>query len=78
MAELDRRNAIVASKPAPYDQRACGLDAGVFVEFLCDTTRAATNLIFSGTMKKYPRITVAWAIMVHGKRYNEPKLLMGA
>jgi hypothetical protein len=29
-------------------------------------------------MKKYPRITVAWAIMVHGKRYNEPKLLMGA
>lgn len=45
-----------ASKPAPYDQRACGFDAGVFVEFLCDTTRAATNLIFSGTMKKYPRI----------------------
>lgn len=29
---------------------------GFLIEFLCDTTRAAVNLILTGTLEKYPRI----------------------
>ncbi|MGC4011993.1 MAG: amidohydrolase family protein [Pseudomonas sp.] len=36
---------------------------GFLVEFLCDTTRAAVNLILTGTLEKYPRIR--W-ILAHG------------
>lgn len=58
MAELDRRAAVVFVHPnvhATSEQLGLGLPA-FFVEFLCDTTRAATNLIVTGTMEKYPRI----------------------
>ncbi|MBN8847962.1 MULTISPECIES: amidohydrolase family protein [unclassified Sphingomonas] len=58
MAELDRRDAVVFVHPNLHaTSEALGLDLpGFFVEFLCDTTRAAANLIFSGRLHRYPRI----------------------
>lgn len=58
MAELDRRAAVVFVHPNLHETSTeLGLPApGFLVEFLCDTTRAATNLILSGTVEKYPRI----------------------
>lgn len=58
MAELNRRRAIVFVHPNihPTSQQI-GLDIpGFFVEFLCDTSRATTNLIFSGALERYPDI----------------------
>lgn len=58
MAELDRRKAIVFVHPNLHpttDQ--IGLKIPEFImEFLCDTTRAALNLILSGRAEKYPSI----------------------
>lgn len=58
MAELDRRKAIVFEHPNlhPSTPQIEMQIPGFLVEFLCDTTRAATNLIFSGTLDKYPDI----------------------
>ncbi|MGT2509370.1 amidohydrolase family protein [Cupriavidus basilensis] len=58
MAELDRRSAVVFVHPNLHRTSAeLGLATpGFLVEFLCDTTRAATNLIFSGTLERYPHI----------------------
>jgi 6-methylsalicylate decarboxylase len=58
MAELDRRAATVFVHPSVHaSSAALGLEAPEFiVEFLCDTTRAAVNLILTGTMERYPRI----------------------
>ncbi len=58
MAELDRRETIVFVHPnihATSEQLGLGAP-GFLLEFLCDTTRAAVNLILTGTMEKYPRI----------------------
>jgi predicted TIM-barrel fold metal-dependent hydrolase len=58
MAELDRRETVVFVHPnihATSDQLGLGAP-GFLVEFLCDTTRAAVNLILTGTVEKYPRI----------------------
>ena len=58
MAELDRRAAIVFVHPNLHpttDQ--IGLATPHFmVEFLCDTTRAAVNLILTGTLDRFPNI----------------------
>ncbi|MFJ3056213.1 amidohydrolase family protein [Herbaspirillum sp. NPDC087042] len=58
MAELDRRQATVFLHPNLHaSSEQLGLVApGFFMEFLCDTTRAALNLIFTGTMERYPGI----------------------
>ncbi|WP_342659220.1 amidohydrolase (plasmid) [Sphingomonas sp. NY01] len=58
MAELDRRKAIVFVHPNIHPtSEQLGLQIpGFFVEFLCDTTRAATNMMFNGTLKKYRNI----------------------
>jgi predicted TIM-barrel fold metal-dependent hydrolase len=58
MAELNRRQAIVFIHPNLHTTTdAIGLDMpGFLMEFLCDTTRAACNLMFSGTLEKYPKI----------------------
>lgn len=58
MAELDRRHATVFVQPNvhPSSQQ---LDLGTppfLVETACDTTRAAVNLIFTGTLERYPHI----------------------
>ncbi|WHA43932.1 amidohydrolase family protein [Agrobacterium larrymoorei] len=59
MHELDQRSAIVLVHPNMHQtSEALPLKSpGFLLEFLCDTTRAATNLIMTGTMEKYPRIT---------------------
>ena len=58
MAELDRRRATVFVHPNLHRTTSqIGLTTPQFlVEFLCDTTRAAVNVIFSGTMERYPAI----------------------
>jgi predicted TIM-barrel fold metal-dependent hydrolase len=58
MAELDRRRAVVFVHPNMHKTSTeLGLPApGFLVEFVCDTTRAAVNLILTGTVEKYPRI----------------------
>lgn len=58
MAELDRRGATVFVHPNIHaTSEQLGLGTPHFmVEFLCDTTRAAVNLILSGSMEKYPHI----------------------
>lgn len=58
MRELNRRKAIVFVHPNIHrTSTELGLDIpGFFVEFLCDTTRATTNLVFSGTLERYPDI----------------------
>ncbi|MBD9516454.1 amidohydrolase family protein [Pseudomonas sp. PDM22] len=65
MAELDRRAAIVFVHPNMHESsEKLGIAApGFLVEFLCDTTRAAVNLILTGTLEKYPRIR--W-VLAHG------------
>lgn len=58
MAELDRRHATVFIHPNLHaTSTTLNLDTpGFLVEFLCDTTRAATNLVLSGTTTRYPNI----------------------
>lgn len=59
MAELDRRSARIFVHPnihATSDQLGLGAP-GFLLEFLCDTTRAAVNLILTGTLERYSRIT---------------------
>lgn len=58
MAELDRREALVFVHPNLHATTPqLGLDMpGFLLEFLCDTTRAAANLILSGVTERHPRI----------------------
>jgi len=58
MAELDRRKAVVFVHPNLHaTSTQLGLGApGFLIEFLCDTTRAALNLVLSGTMERFPGI----------------------
>lgn len=59
MKELDKRNAVVFIHPsaAQADQNRpyyCQID--FLLEFTFNTTRAAANLVLSGTMDRYPNI----------------------
>ncbi|TGL49520.1 amidohydrolase [Leptospira wolffii] len=58
MSELDQRSATVFVHPDIHpSSETLGLKTpGFILEFLCDTTRAAVNLIYTGTLEKYPRI----------------------
>jgi 6-methylsalicylate decarboxylase len=58
MYELNKRSAVVFVHPNINDSsKGLNLVAPEFVvEFLCDTTRAALNLILTGTKEKYPQI----------------------
>lgn len=58
MAELDRRKTVVFVHPNMHaTSTTIGLSApGFLLEFLPDTTRAALNLITSGTLENYPNI----------------------
>lgn len=58
MAELDQREAIVFVHPNIHaSSKGLELVAPAFVlEFLCDTTRAALNLVLRGVTERYPRI----------------------
>ncbi|WIE49845.1 amidohydrolase family protein [Pseudomonas sp. GM17] len=58
MAELDRRRTVVLVHPNMHQSSEnIGLQTpGFLIEFLCDTTRAAVNLILGGAMERYPGI----------------------
>lgn len=58
MAELNARHAVVFVHPNLHaTSRQLGLAApGWLLEFPCDTTRAALNLIVTGTLERFPRI----------------------
>ncbi|WP_244507277.1 hypothetical protein [Pseudomonas panipatensis] len=68
MAELERRQATVFVHPNMHaTSEQIGLQTpGFLIEFLCDTTRAAVNLILSGTLERYPRIR--WMRTACGRR----------
>lgn len=65
MDELNRRDTLVFVHPNLHKtSEELDMQApGFLVEFLCDTTRAAVNLMLTGTLEKYPRIR--W-ILAHG------------
>ncbi|MGI0549939.1 amidohydrolase family protein [Pseudomonas aeruginosa] len=65
MAELDRRAAVVFVHPNLHQtSEQLGMQApGFLIEFLCDTTRAAVNLILTGSLERFPRIR--W-VLAHG------------
>ncbi len=58
MSELDRRKSVVFVHPNLHaSSMQTGLDMpGFLLEFVCDTTRAAVNLILSGTIARHPNI----------------------
>jgi len=57
-AELNRRKAVTFIHPTvPVTSRALDLALpGALIEFVFDTTRAVANLIYSGTLERYPDI----------------------
>jgi predicted TIM-barrel fold metal-dependent hydrolase len=59
-AELNRRKTVAFVHPTvhPSSQRLKLDLPGALVEFVFDTTRAATNLIYSGTMERYPDLRI--------------------
>jgi predicted TIM-barrel fold metal-dependent hydrolase len=63
--ELNRRKAVVFIHPTHCEApKETNLHAPPFVvEYVFDTTRAIVNLIFTGTLKRYPDIRV---IVAHG------------
>ena len=64
MAELDRRNATVLVHPtAPTPETKLPNVSTPAIEYTFDTTRAVTNLIFTGAAKKYPNTNL---IFSHG------------
>ena len=58
MSELNRRETTVFVHPNLHEtSETLSINTpGFMVEFLCDTTRAAVNLVLTGTIEKYPRI----------------------
>lgn len=59
-AELDRRSAVLflhPTSPACFDAVGLGRPAPI-IEFPIDTARTVTDLIFSGTLTRYPNIKV--------------------
>jgi len=93
-SELDRRHAVVLLHPtAPPSSPHAKLDIpGPVLEFVFDTTRAVANLIYSGTLDRYPNVRVivshaggtapflAWRIgagwMLPGVRQRAPQGVM--
>jgi 6-methylsalicylate decarboxylase len=63
MGELDQRAAVVFVHPAlhPSSRQLTLRWPGFMMEYLFDTTRAAVNLAFGGTMEKYPRVRIVLA-----------------
>ena len=59
LAELDRRHATVFVHPdTPAFHETCGLPFSASVlEFMFDSTRAITSLIYSGLRRRYPNFT---------------------
>jgi predicted TIM-barrel fold metal-dependent hydrolase len=60
MAELDRRNVVTFVHPVvPKTSESIRLDVpGFAAEFVFDTTRAAINLIWTGTLERRPNLRI--------------------
>jgi predicted TIM-barrel fold metal-dependent hydrolase len=61
--ELNRRKAVLYLHPTdtPGDQNLRPQWPPYIVEFVCETTRAVSDLIYSGTMERYPDISIILA-----------------
>ncbi len=57
-AELNRRRAVVLVHPMDLPQGSAPDVPSVFADYLLDTTRAAINLITSGTLTRYPHVPI--------------------
>jgi predicted TIM-barrel fold metal-dependent hydrolase len=59
-SELDRRHGVVLVHPTtPPSSAHVQLDIpGPVLEFVFDTTRAVANLIYSGTLERYPNVRI--------------------
>jgi predicted TIM-barrel fold metal-dependent hydrolase len=59
-AELNRRKAVMFIHPTiPPSSRLLDMALpAALIEFVFDTTRAVTNLIFSGTLERYPDVKI--------------------
>jgi predicted TIM-barrel fold metal-dependent hydrolase len=58
-AELDRRRAVVFVHPTLAKGAVADLPIpGAIYEFVFDTTRAVANLIYSGTLERYPNVSI--------------------
>jgi predicted TIM-barrel fold metal-dependent hydrolase len=57
-AELNRRQAVVLVHPLDLPQGSAPGVPSVFADYLLDTTRAAINLITSGTLARYPHVSI--------------------
>ena len=63
MEELDHRNAVVFVHPGPLPGPPVkGIHPSI-EDFLLDTTRAATNLVYNGIPRRFPRLRI---ILAHG------------
>jgi 6-methylsalicylate decarboxylase len=56
--ELNRRRAVVLVHPLDLPQGSAPGVPSVFADYLLDTTRAAVNLITSGTLARYPHVSI--------------------
>jgi predicted TIM-barrel fold metal-dependent hydrolase len=63
MAELDRRSAVVFVHPTvPKTSESIAIEVpGFAAEFVFDTTRAAINLIWTGTLERHPNLRLILA-----------------
>jgi predicted TIM-barrel fold metal-dependent hydrolase len=57
-AELNRRRAVVLVHPLDLPQGSAPDVPSVYADYLLDTTRAAINLITSGTLARYPHVSI--------------------
>jgi len=57
-AELNQRQAVVLVHPLDLPQGSAPGVPSVFADYLLDTTRAAINLITSGTLVRYPHVSI--------------------
>ena len=77
-AELDRRGAVAFTHPFNLPGCSPALVATFLVDFLADTTRAAVNMVLTGTLERYPDVKV---ILPHGGGffpYMASRLQLGA
>lgn len=58
LAELDRRRAVLFVHPLDLPRGSVPGVPSVYADFLLDTTRAAVSLITSGTLARYPGVSV--------------------
>jgi predicted TIM-barrel fold metal-dependent hydrolase len=77
-AELDRRGAVVLTHPFNLPSCAATPLPPFLSDFMLDTTRAAIQLVTSGTLERYPAISV---ILPHGGGflpYQAARLTLGS